>query len=34
MDGGDVTSRRGQIIPADGVLNEIMGEVDKLSRGR
>ncbi len=34
MDGGDVTSRRGQIIPPDGVLNEIMGEVDKLSQGR
>lgn len=34
MDGGDVTSRRGQVIPADGVLNEIMGEVDKLSQGR
>ena len=34
MDGGDVTSRRGQVITANGVLDEIMGEVDKLSQGR
>lgn len=34
MDGGEVTSRRDQVITANGVLDEIMGEVDKLSQGR
>ncbi|AUW60462.1 RNA polymerase subunit sigma-70 [Sphingobium sp. SCG-1] len=34
MDSGDLPTRRGQITSPSGVLDEIMGDVDKLSRGR
>lgn len=34
MDNGDLPTRRGQITSQAGVLDEIMGDVDKLSQGR
>lgn len=34
MDSGDLPTRRGQITSPSGVLDEIMGDVDKLSQGR
>lgn len=34
MDSGDLPTRRGQITSQAGVLDEIMGDVDKLSQGR
>lgn len=34
MDSGDLPTRRGQITAPSGVLDEIMGDVDKLSQGR
>lgn len=34
MDSGDLPTRRGQITGPTGVLDEIMGDVDKLSQGR
>ncbi|MDX3911465.1 MAG: sigma-70 family RNA polymerase sigma factor [Sphingobium sp.] len=34
MDSGDLPTRRGQITSENGVLDEIMGDVEKLSQGR
>ncbi|MGK2912374.1 MAG: sigma-70 family RNA polymerase sigma factor [Sphingobium sp.] len=34
MDSGDLPTRRGQITSQAGVLDEIMGDVDRLSQGR